>query len=378
MQTSFLSQVSQEHNVSKELHVATEPDIPSVFKQAYQLWKGKQSFFFGGRVILGPRDTRWGAYAYFTALFVLTIIFYEVILKALDTNHRLRLGVGFGVGMATLVVFSVLTAITEPGVIPNASFLGTKGLLDLTTPGNQMVYNIATGQLPTPLAPAKVDANPVELKEGQTQPVPAQSPVDAISNKPQASSLHPTPDAANEDKPSSRNGILDTITIMDPVKSKRFCAVCRIHKPPRTYHCSKCSSCVRGFSHHCFLVNNCIGKRNYRYFILMVLAGFLVDGYFVTCLILYHEKAKEASRILYKVAFFITIFQGILVLGFCAFYLLGFLMTGGNRHDQTGVRESAAFADVDERNDMCGGSPSLVHWEKVMTSDEERGIQGEA
>ncbi|OMJ24070.1 putative palmitoyltransferase ZDHHC14 [Smittium culicis] len=67
----------------------------------------------------------------------------------------------------------------------------------------------------------------------------------------------------------------------------KYCDTCKIYRPPRCSHCRICDNCVEVEDHHCVWLNNCIGKRNYRYFYTFV-ASTAFSGIYIFAYSLYH------------------------------------------------------------------------------------------
>lgn len=59
------------------------------------------------------------------------------------------------------------------------------------------------------------------------------------------------------------------------ISGGRYCRKCSHYKPPRCHHCSICGRCVLKMDHHCVWIVNCVGARNYKFFLLFIFYTFL-------------------------------------------------------------------------------------------------------
>lgn len=60
-------------------------------------------------------------------------------------------------------------------------------------------------------------------------------------------------------------------TVKRSTGTRRWCSKCNAPKPDRCHHCRKCGTCILRMDHHCpWVMDSCIGLRNYHAFLLFL------------------------------------------------------------------------------------------------------------
>jgi hypothetical protein len=64
----------------------------------------------------------------------------------------------------------------------------------------------------------------------------------------------------------------------------KYCSPCKSPVSANSKHCVRCNRCTQNFDHHCKWVNNCVSSLNYRLFIVLIVACFVLEVLiFVVC-----------------------------------------------------------------------------------------------
>ena len=75
------------------------------------------------------------------------------------------------------------------------------------------------------------------------------------------------------------------------ISLEHFCSYDEVMKTETSFHCNTCGKCVELFDHHCPFINNCLGYRNYKYFLIFIYEY----AFFLLCVFL--ETVRHLSEV---------------------------------------------------------------------------------
>jgi len=211
----------------------------------YKIWPGNNRFYLNGKIMVGPKTDRISNCLAWILIVGITVLFFVLALPFLWKNVNIFLPLISIYLFISTVIFFLLTTLTDPGIIPRKCIWEAKG-------GIPWPFNGKEDEKSDKLGEGK-EENEVEHRNVIQGAIEV-----AIENL----------DALTRNEAV---GIADD-NLINKTKQK-YCKTCQIYRPPRASHCNDCGNCVEVFDHHCAFVNNCIGRRNYKYFL-----GFLVSA----------------------------------------------------------------------------------------------------
>ncbi|XP_072492322.1 palmitoyltransferase ZDHHC7 [Notamacropus eugenii] len=151
------------------------------------------------------------------------------------------------------------------------------------------------------------------------------------------------------------------------------CPKCCCVKPERAHHCSICKRCIRKMDHHCPWVNNCVGEKNQRFFVLFTMyialssahALILCGFQFFSCVRGQWTECSDFSPPVTVILLIFLCLEGLLFLTFTA------VMFGTQIHsicnDETEIERLKSEKPTWERRlrwegmkSVFGGQPSIL------------------
>ncbi|KAL2320579.1 hypothetical protein Fmac_029548 [Flemingia macrophylla] len=198
--------------------------VQPVKRRLYQVWKGNNKFLCGGRLVFGQDASSLYLTSFLIGGPAITFCVRMLLsLKKEDPHFSNPVLIG-GVVLTILdFIFLFMTSGRDPGIIPrNAHPPESEETLDLHTNSMEWMNNRAPNLKLPRVKDIKVNGHSVKVK---------------------------------------------------------FCDTCLLYRPPRASHCSICNNCVQKFDHHCPWVGQCIGSRNYPFFILFISSSTLLCIY---------------------------------------------------------------------------------------------------
>ncbi|TKS69903.1 Palmitoyltransferase ZDHHC7 [Collichthys lucidus] len=152
------------------------------------------------------------------------------------------------------------------------------------------------------------------------------------------------------------------------------CPKCCSIKPERAHHCSICKRCIRKMDHHCPWVNNCVGEKNQRFFVLFTMYIAMISAYalglsgmhFFTCVKVQWNECSDFSPGVSVLLLIFLCLEAVLFLTFTA------VMFGTQIHSICND-ETRALNVLQEIERLKNEKPT---WERRMRWDGMKSVFG--
>ena len=128
----------------------------------------------------------------------------------------------------------------------------------------------------------------------------------------------------NQDYTYTSNKTSIRYVINGHILNLNYCYSCSLYRPPRTSHCAVCDNCVERFDHHCIWLGTCVGKRNYKFFYILLSSLFFTAlfeiGYCVFLIVFHGKKSRKKDK--YDIIVIVSMsFILIFDVGFILFFI---------------------------------------------------------
>jgi len=171
-----------------------------------------------------------------------------------------------------------------------------------------------------------------------------------------------------------------------------WCHTCLIYRPPRASHCHDCNNCVRDFDHHCPFTRNCIGARNYPWFVLFLVSVSVSLGVLLgACVILSGETEgalaldrsagtvlthapTELRKLLNLGLIIFSLLLALLMWGFTGYHVSLVLSGLTTKESIKGQKHGAKRMSICQRIECCTGIPSEIHPRRLVPRNAHAAI----